>query len=74
LESQATILPQNGLFLVAVFERMTIFGQHRDGFDAKRGLLEALDVQVTLSLEGGEKVAYARCIVGEDSWPVSHST
>jgi site-specific DNA recombinase len=42
--------------------------------DAKRRLIEMLDVQVTLTTENGEKVIYARCILGQDSWPVSSTT
>jgi len=37
-----------------------------DDFDAKRRLIEELDVQATLTMEDGEKVAYVSCIVGED--------
>ncbi len=42
-------------------------------FGAMRGLVEALDVQVTLTVEDGEMVVYARCIVGENSWVASHT-
>ncbi|RPI50748.1 MAG: hypothetical protein EHM56_10445, partial [Chloroflexi bacterium] len=37
-------------------------------FDAKRRLIEELDVQATLTMEDGEKVAYVSCIVGEDAF------
>jgi hypothetical protein len=43
-------------------------------YGAMRGLIEALDVQVTLTVEDGEKVVNARSIVGEDSWPASDTT
>lgn len=39
-----------------------------------RGLIEALDVQVTLVVEDGKKVVHARCIIGEGSWGLSDST
>ncbi len=38
-----------------------------DDFGAKRGLIEAIDVWVTLVEEDGEKVVYTRCIIGEDT-------
>jgi len=38
---------------------------------AMRALIAALDVQVTLAVEDGQKVVYVRCIVGEGSCPVS---
>ena len=40
---------------------------------AMRGLVEALDVQITLAVEDGQKVVYARCMIGEDSWLVSQT-
>ena len=43
-------------------------------FNGMRGLIEVLDVQVTLTVEDGEKVAYARCIFAQESWPVSTTT
>jgi len=45
-----------------------------DDYDAKRGLIEMLNVQVTLVVENGDKVVYGRCIVGEDSWDLSNIT
>jgi hypothetical protein len=45
-----------------------------DDYDAKRGLIETLDVQVTLVVENGDKVVCGRCIVGEDSWDLSNIT
>jgi hypothetical protein len=39
-----------------------------------RGLVETLDVQVTLVIEDGRKVVHARCIVGEGSWGLSANT
>jgi len=40
---------------------------------AMRALIAALDVQVTLIVEDGQKVVYARCIIGEGSCPVSQT-
>jgi SMC interacting uncharacterized protein involved in chromosome segregation len=38
----------------------------RDDFEMKRRLVEELDVHVTLAVEDGQKVVYARCLLGED--------
>ena len=35
--------------------------------EARRQIIELLDVKVTLALEDGEKVAYVRCAVGNDA-------
>lgn len=43
-------------------------------FDAMRGLVEVLDVQAPLTVEHDERVAYARCILAQDSWTVSTTT
>lgn len=38
------------------------------GFATKRGVLEALDVPVTLSEEGGQRVVLGRCVLGEKTF------
>ena len=38
-----------------------------EDFDARRQIIEALDVQTTLTVENDEKVAYVRCVFGEDT-------
>jgi site-specific DNA recombinase len=38
-----------------------------DDFQTRRDIVELLDVQVTLVLEDGERVVYARCMLGEHS-------
>jgi site-specific DNA recombinase len=40
-------------------------------FKARRDLIELLDVQATLTVEDGEKVAYARCLLGEDTLSIA---
>jgi hypothetical protein len=35
-------------------------------FERRRQLIELLDVWVTLTVEEGQKVAYARCMLGEN--------
>jgi site-specific DNA recombinase len=45
-----------------------------DDFDAKRAIVDALDVQVTLTVEDGQRVLYARCIIAEYDCEVSHNT
>ncbi|MBU0494346.1 MAG: recombinase family protein [Chloroflexi bacterium] len=46
-------------------------------FTHRRNLIELLDVQATLTIEDGQKVVYARCLVGEETLPIvspnSHS-
>ena len=37
-----------------------------DSFEDKRRIIETLDIQVTLVIENGQKIAYARCILGSD--------
>jgi len=37
-----------------------------DDLNARRNIIDALDVQATLTVEDGEKVIYARCLPGED--------
>ena len=36
-----------------------------EDFETRRRIIEELDVQVTLSVEDGQKVLYARCMLGE---------
>jgi site-specific DNA recombinase len=40
-----------------------------EDFEAKRRIVEELDVQVTLGVENGQKVVYARCILGDALCP-----
>jgi site-specific DNA recombinase len=42
-------------------------------FATRRGIIEDLDVWVTLAVEDGQKVVYARCIFGDNCLPVVHS-
>jgi len=37
-----------------------------EDFGARRRLIEMLDVQATLTVEDGQKVAYVRCMMGKD--------
>jgi site-specific DNA recombinase len=39
-------------------------------FEKRRRLIELLDVWVTLTVEDGEKVVYARCMLGDDTLPI----
>ena len=36
-----------------------------DNFSTKREIIEALDVTATISVENGEQVVYAQCVLGE---------
>ena len=38
-----------------------------EDFETRRRIIEELDVQVTLSVEDGQKALYARCMPGEHS-------
>ena len=40
-------------------------------FDARRRLIELLDVRTTLSVEDGEKIAYVHCMVDEAVLPIA---
>jgi hypothetical protein len=40
-------------------------------FDAKRGLIEALDVRVTLVVEDDQQLIYAECLLDEDTFLTS---
>jgi hypothetical protein len=37
-------------------------------FDTKRRLVEQLDVQLTLAVEEGDRVVYARCLLQPDAY------
>jgi hypothetical protein len=39
--------------------------QAEEHFETRRRIIEELDVQVTLSVEDGQRVLYARCMLGE---------
>jgi len=43
-------------------------------FEARRRLVDLLDVQVTLAIEDGQKIGYARCILGEVALPIVPTT
>jgi hypothetical protein len=41
-----------------------------EDFETRRRVIEMLDVRATLAIEDGEKVAYLRCMLGEDNLSV----
>ena len=43
-------------------------------FEARRRIMELLDVQATLSIEDGEKIVYLRCILDEEGLSLVSST
>jgi hypothetical protein len=43
-------------------------------FETRRRMIEALDVQATLTVEDGVKVAYARCILGQSVLSTASNT
>jgi hypothetical protein len=45
----------------------------RDDFEMKRRLVEELDVCVTRAVEDGQKVIYARCLLGGDVFLTSNT-
>ena len=49
-------------------------GRAEGNFEARRQIIELLDVRVTLTVEDGEKVVYVRCILGDDSLSVDDPT
>jgi hypothetical protein len=38
-----------------------------DSFESKRQIIDLLDVRVTLAVEDGQKVAYARCLIEDET-------
>lgn len=45
-----------------------------ESFEARRQIIELLDVRVTLTIEDDEKVVYVRCILGDDSLSIDNPT
>ena len=45
-----------------------------EDFQARRNIVETLDLRASLVVESGEKVVYIQCIVGEDSLQVVSTT
>ena len=43
-------------------------------FDARRRIIDLLDVQVTLVREEGQEIAYVRCLVDETDLPIVSTT
>ena len=43
-------------------------------FETRRRIIEELDVQAILAVEEGQKVVYARCMLGERVLPVANTT
>lgn len=49
-------------------------GLNNADFETKRHLIDRLDVQLTLDIEDGQRIAYIRCILGENLLIVSNSS
>lgn len=66
---EAQILTDEQVRIVAGFVKDVTQGieaADRD-FEARRHLIRLLDVQATLAIEDGQKVVYARCMLGDDT-------
>ena len=66
---EAQILTDEQVRIVAGFVKDVTQGieaADRD-FEARRHLTRLLDVQATLAIEDGQKVVYARCMLGDDT-------
>ncbi len=57
-------------FAAKIGENLEAMG---DDFDARRGLIEALDVRATLVVEDGQQLIYARCLLDEDTFLTSRT-
>lgn len=44
------------------------------GFEARRRVIDLLDVQATLAVENGQKVVYVRCMMGEDALSIASTS
>lgn len=49
-------------------------GRADEDFEIRRQIIDILDVQATLTVENGEKVAYVRCVVGDGVLRVANDT
>ena len=45
-----------------------------ENFDARRRVIDLFNVQVTLTIEDGQRVIRARCYIGEESLPIARTT
>lgn len=43
-------------------------------FEARRRVIELLDVQATLAVEDGEKIAYVGCMVGDGALSIAFTS
>lgn len=49
-------------------------GKADQSFDARKRIVELLDVRARLSIEDGQKIVYAYCVLGEDELPIAPSS
>ena len=72
-----TITQEQILTIQAFIDRVSegLEGIEEDSdFEAKRRIIEALDVKATLTLENDERIMQLTCRLGQDVLPVSQST
>ncbi len=73
---EATILSDDQIVTIEDFARKVAGGlaKAETDFEARRQIIDLLDVRVTLAIEEGQKVAHVRCLVDEAELPVASTT
>jgi site-specific DNA recombinase len=73
---EATILSDDQIMTIEDFARKVAGGlaKAETDFEARRQIIDLLDVRVTLAIEEGQKVAHVRCLVEGAELPVASTT
>jgi hypothetical protein len=68
------ILTEEDIATIEEFAERVRAGLDNADFEAKRRVIELLDVQVVLNVEDGQKVAHVRCELGQELLIVSNTS
>jgi site-specific DNA recombinase len=71
---EEAILTEEDVATIEEFAERVRTGLDNADFEAKRQVIELLDVQVVLNVEDGQKVAHVRCELGQELLIVSDTT
>jgi hypothetical protein len=73
---EAAALSDDQIMTIEDFARKVAEGLRtaEEDFEAKRRIIDLLDVQVTLAIEDGEKIAYVHCLVDEAELSIVRTT
>jgi len=73
---EATVLSDDQIMTIEDFARKVAEGLRtaEEDFEARRRIIDLLDVQVILAIEDGEKIAYVHCLVGEAELSIVRTT